>query len=290
MKAVFVPTSVFGNTPGLQHEWTPTVRAAGADGIEIRRELFPPSKLPLADCCEANRNSGLRCVYSVPMELWDESGRLNETQLSEILEEAAILRPEMLKVSLGHFMAAAEADTEENVTEAPGVRKASEGQASRSSDEQLTRLGGLLDQYRVLHGQLTLLIENDQTPHGGNAGNLKAFFQTVERSGLDGVRMTFDTGNWMYAGEEPVKAALDLAPYTAYIHFKHVVYSDDNTLQTVPIPQEEDAFWRVLLAYLPERAFRAIEFTIPGPDSLSGYLKMLRQAQGMPEKGRKERD
>lgn len=287
MKAVFVPTSAFGNTPGLQHEWTQTVRAAGADGIEIRRELFPPGKLPLAECREANRNSGLRCIYSVPMELWDEAGRLNETQLSEVLEEAGILRPEMVKVSLGHFIAAAGGETEEGVTKAAGVRKASDGQVSRNSEERLTRLGGLLQQYRALHGPLTLLVENDQTPHGGDAGNLKAFFQAVKRSGLGGVRMTFDTGNWIYAGEEPMRAALDLAPYTAYIHCKHVVYSENNTLQTVPIPGEEDALWRELLAYLPDHASRAIEFTIPGPESLSGYLMMLRQAQGMPGKERK---
>lgn len=290
MKAVFVPTSVFGNTPGLQHEWAQTVRAAGADGIEIRRELFPPGKLPLAECREANRNSGLRCIYSVPLELWDEAGRLNETQLSGILEEAGILRPEMLKVSLGHFMAADWADPGEEAIEASGGWKSSEIHASRNSDERLTRLGELLDQYGALHGPLTLLIENDQTPHGGNAGNLKAFFQAVERSSLGGVAMTFDTGNWLYAGEEPVKAALELAPYTSYIHCKHVVCSEDNALQTLPIPEEEDAIWRELLAKLPEHASRAIEFTLPGPESLSGYLKMLRQAPGMPGKGRKRTD
>lgn len=274
MGAVFVPTSVFGDTPGLQHEWTQTVRAAGADGIEIRRELFPPGKLPLAECREANRNSGLRCIYSVPMELWDENGRLNEKQLSEILEETGILRPEMLKVSLGHFVAVGAART-------AGVRKSSQGQVSRSCDERLIRLGVMLDQYRTLHGPLTLLVENDQTPHGGDAGNLKAFFEAVELIGLGGVFMTFDTGNWIYAGEDPVKAALELAPYTAYIHCKHVVYSEDYVLQTVPIPEEENALWRELLAHLPNCASRAIEFTIPGPESLAKYLKMLRQARGM---------
>ncbi|MNB72897.1 Xylose isomerase-like TIM barrel [compost metagenome] len=287
MKAVFVPTSVFGNTPGPQHEWTQTIRAAGADGIEIRRELFPPGELPLAECREANRSSGLRCVYSVPMELWDEAGRLNETQLSAVLEEAGILRPDMLKVSLGHFRAAAGSDAEASVTDAPEARKAgaAEGQESRNSHERLTRLGGLLEQYRTLHGPLILLVENDQTPHGGDAGNLRAFFQAVGRSGLGGVHMTFDTGNWMYAGEEPVRAALDLAPYTAYIHCKHVVYSEDDVLQTVPIPVEEDAFWRELLSLLPDRASRAIEFAIPGPESLPGYLNMLRQARGRAGKG-----
>lgn len=64
MKAVFVPTSVFGNTPGLQHEWAQTVRAAGADGIEIRRELFPRGSCRLPNAAKPTGTVG--CAAYIP--------------------------------------------------------------------------------------------------------------------------------------------------------------------------------------------------------------------------------
>ncbi|WP_051459351.1 sugar phosphate isomerase/epimerase family protein [Paenibacillus zanthoxyli] len=262
MIAVFVPTSVFGSACGTQHGLAEPIRSGGADGIEIRRELFPHEALPLAECREAVLRSGLRCIYSVPMELWNPEGRLNEETLSHILAEAEILKPEMLKVSLGYYAGI------------PGF--ASEGELKGAEQERLGQLERLLRQYRETAGALTLLIENDQTSYGGRAENLKAFFQAVERCGLDGVKMTFDTGNWLYSGEDPLKAAETFAPYVAYIHCKHVIRSGGMWV-TLPLPQEEDALWRKLLRLLPSDVPRAIEFGLPGEGCLEGYIGMLRE-------------
>ncbi|QWU16543.1 Xylose isomerase-like TIM barrel [Paenibacillus sophorae] len=261
MNVVFVPTSVFGSVCGTQYGLAEPIRSGGADGIEIRRELFPSGALPLAECREAILRSGLRCVYSVPMELWNPEGRLNEEVLSHILAEAAVLRPEMLKVSLGYYAGI------------PGF--ASEDELRGAEHEQLGQLERLLRQYRETAGELTLLIENDQTSYGGRAENLKAFFQAVERCGLGGVKMTFDTGNWLYSGEDPLKAAVTFAPYVAYIHCKHVIRSD-GVWVTLPLPQEKDALWRKLLGLLPGDVPRAIEFGLPEEGCLEGYIEMLR--------------
>lgn len=265
MRDIFIPASVFGTAPSTQSRFAEVIRAAGAEGIEIRRELFPPGSLPLAECREANRRSGLRCVYSVPMELWVRDGRLNEEQLVRTLEETAILQPDMLKVSLGRCGAAPDLPAEIAEEETPCPER-----------EGLGRLSRLLEKYREVAGPLTLLVENDQTPHGGRAGRLKAFFEAACRFGLEDVRMTFDTGNWLYAGEEPVRAARALAPYVAYIHCKHVVFTGDGPL-TVPLPAGEDALWRKLLGMLPEEAPRAIEFGLPAGEELGTYIRMLRE-------------
>ncbi|WP_052409901.1 sugar phosphate isomerase/epimerase family protein [Paenibacillus durus] len=262
MNAVFVPTSVFGSACERQYGLTELIRSGGAVGIEIRRELFAPGALPLAECREAILRSGLRCVYSVPMELWNPEGTLNEEKLSHILAEAAVLRPEMLKVSLGHYAAI------------PGF--ASEDELRGTEHERLGQLERLLQGYRETAGALTLLIENDQTSYGGGAENLKAFFQAVEHCGLSGVKMTFDTGNWLYSGEDPLKAAETFAPYVAYIHCKHVIRSDGMWV-TLPLPQDEDALWRKLLGLLPGNVPRAIEFGLPGEGCLKGYIEMLRE-------------
>ncbi|MFD1773808.1 sugar phosphate isomerase/epimerase family protein [Paenibacillus rhizophilus] len=263
MNAVFVPTSVFGNACVAQQHLAEPIRAGGADGIEIRRELFPPGDLPLTECREANLRRGLRCVYSVPMELWNQEGILNEELLSHILAEAAVLKPEMLKVSLGRYAGI------------PGL--ASEEELILAERDRLSQLDRLLRKYREMSGPLTLLIENDQTFYGGRADNLKAFFQAVKRCGLDGVKMTFDTGNWIYCEEDPLAAAAAFAPYVAYIHFKHVVRSGGMWI-TLPLPGEEDALWRKLLGLLPGDVPRAIEFTLPGAEYLEGYIGMLRNS------------
>ncbi|BCG56879.1 hypothetical protein PUR_03040 [Paenibacillus sp. URB8-2] len=263
MNAVFVPTSVFGNACVAQQHLVEPIRAGGADGIEIRRELFRPGALPLAECREANRRSGLRCVYSVPMELWNREGRLNEELLSHILSEAAVLKPEMLKVSLGRYAGI------------PGLT--SEEELILAEQGRLTQLDRLLRKYREMSGPLTLLIENDQTFYGGKAVNLKAFFQAVKRCGLEGVKMTFDTGNWIYCEEDPLAAAVTFAPYVAYIHFKHVVRSGGMWI-TLPLPGEADALWRKLLGLLPGDVPRAIEFALPGAGCLEGYIGMLRNS------------
>lgn len=248
MRTIYIPASVFGAGVSEQHNLVSTVRSSGGDGLEFRRELFPSGELPLTACREAIERERLRCVYSIPMELWKTTGELNEEALLKALKEAKTLRPEMLKVSLGHY-------------------------SKKCKLEQLERL---LEDHRQQVGQLTLLIENDQTPYGGRAENLLAFFEAVILYGLSGVKMTFDTGNWAYCGEDAFAAAEILAPYVAYIHCKHVD-SSGGTRITRPLPPEEDAPWRMLLKLLPADVPLAIEFTLPQEGSLNYYVNLLRE-------------
>lgn len=249
MHTIIIPTSVFGaervKEEG-QHTLATLIRSNGGDGIEIRRELFPSGELPLAACHEVINNQQLRCVYSVPIELWDKTGQFNEPGILKALVEARTLKPEMLKVSLGHYH-------------------------GRDSLDQLARL---LGEYRREAGPLTLLVENDQTPHGGKVSNLLDFFKEVAREGISDVRMTFDTGNWVYSGEDAFAAAECLSVYVGYIHCKHVEMAD-GVYVTLPLPPEDEADWRKLLELLPDHVPRAIEFVLPSQDSLAYYINLL---------------
>ncbi|ULO07304.1 sugar phosphate isomerase/epimerase [Paenibacillus sp. 19GGS1-52] len=251
MSMIYIPASVFGAGVSEQHNLAATVRSSGGDGLEFRRELFPPGELPLIACREAVERERLHSVYSVPIELWKTTGELNEVGLLKALKEAQMLRPEMLKVSLGHFN-------------------------RECKLEQVERLKQLLEDHRLQAGQFTLLIENDQTPYGGKAENLLFFFEAVTRYGLPGVKLTFDTGNWAYCGEDAFAAAEMLAPYVAYIHCKHVD-SSTGTCITLPLPPEKDAPWRKLLKLLPDEVPRAIEFTLPPGERLNYYVNLLRE-------------
>jgi len=263
MNAMIIPTSVFGaeRVKGKgQHLWASLIRSSGGEGIEIRRELFPSEALPLDLCREAAMNEKLRCVYSVPVEIWDAGGKLNEAGFMKALREARTLKPEMLKVSLGHF---------------------------HETASGLRQLEQLLEQYRCEAGRLTLLVENDQTLQGGQPARLLSFFQKIEREGIQDVRMTFDTGNWAYCGEDAFDAARVLSRYVAYIHLKHVE-KPHGTCVTLPLPPEADAQWRKLLEWLPGDVPRAIEFELPGADSLAYYINLAGRAHAglVSEEGR----
>lgn len=252
MNNIVIPTSVFAREAVLragQESLIAPVAASGAYGVEIRRELFADEEKPLAACRSLIEKYGLFCVYSAPVELWDLSGRLNESAVSAVLSEAKTLKAGMVKLSLGHY------------------------DPHKSDLRELTRL---LDGYQTDEEPFTVTVENDQTSCGGAIEPLRAFFKAVAEAGA-GVRMTFDTGNWSYCGEDAFEAADALAEHVVYVHCKHVLAEVDG-LRTVPIPAEAGAPWRGLLARLPERALRAIEFALPDVKRLTYYRDLLLEA------------
>ena len=106
-RKIIVVTAAYGseqiNAMGGQCAVLPLIANAGADGVEIRRELLSDrelSSLPtLAATIEAHR---LLACYSAPQALCLEDGSLNP-HLPALLEEARTLKALWLKVSLGHY-------------------------------------------------------------------------------------------------------------------------------------------------------------------------------------------
>lgn len=265
MSITIIPTSVFADVVSqevAQSQVATRIANLGAQGIEIRRELFVESDdhLPLEQYRQAIQQSNLSfTVYSVPASLWQENHLLNQKILYRSLNEAQQLGAYAVKLSLGHY------DREHS-----------------SIDLLLTSL----DQFFAEHSSVSpihLWIENDQTLYGGDPIRLLQFFEqltTLEaHSQWYSIRMTFDIGNWLYAGQEALEAAQRLSPYVTYIHAKHAV-KQQNTYMTIPLPTEEQALWRKVIALLPDQAWRAIEFTLSDDTQIGYYNHLLSTAEG----------
>lgn len=226
-----------------QEACVPVAGAAGCAGVEIRRELFREDPPELSALSEHIREGKLVSVYSAPVELWDRDGILNKEALSIVIPEALSIGAVWLKTSLGHYR--------------PG-----------ESD-----LAELERYWRCLVPQesaLKLTVENDQTPHGGNVGNLRRFFEDCRAAGLS-IGMTFDIGNWNWTGEQGLQAADALGSYVVYIHLKHVEQAN-GSLVTLGLPEAKDSLWRRILGRLPRNVPRTIEFPVEG-DDLTGVLR-----------------
>ena len=136
-RKIIVVTAAYGadkvREAGGQRAILHVIAGAGADGVEIRRELFNEAELAsLSTLAGSIELLGLLACYSAPDALFTPDGILNP-MLPRYLEEAVTLNALWLKVSLGHF----------------------------SDRQQLDALRALLDETGM-----TLVVENDQTNCG----------------------------------------------------------------------------------------------------------------------------
>ena len=247
MSPVLVAASAYGASRvrqlGQSH-FIDVVADAGGAGIEIRRELFTSDLPDLARMGAAVAARGLYCVYSTPIELWGADGLLQQ-ELQQMLDEAARLGARYLKVSLGHYPAAPE-------------------------------LAALKAQLAA--APVALLVENDQTAHGGKLSTMARFLAAAREGGLP-VGLTFDIGNWRWVGEDVQQAARLLAPYVLYVHCKAVL-EDAGRLSACAV-SEADPAWRAVFAHFAPGVQRAIEFPLEGADLVAEtgrYIQMLEAA------------
>lgn len=246
-RKIIVVTAAYGHTHiealGGQIALLPIIAEAGADGVEIRRELLSEEALThLASLAFAIDLHNLQVCYSAPEALFEADGALNP-RLPALLAEAQTLKAQWLKVSLGHFRHHATLET-------------------------------LRDWLAT--SPVPLVVENDQTACGKLAPMLrfKAACHTLDLP----VSLTFDTGNWLWVGETPENAARQLAPAVSYIHVKAAVTHGDS-FRAVP-PDTADARWLALLNNLPADAPRGIEFPLEGEDLTAvtrHYVNLLRE-------------
>lgn len=242
---IIVVTAAYGAQQvtelGGQAAVLPLIKAAGADGVEIRRELFSGNELSFLPALgHTLRQHQLSASYSVPEALWLDDGSLNP-RLAQFLLEAEQIGATRLKMALGHFVTL--------------------------SDRQLIDVLAASD--------VTLVIENDQTPDSKLAP-VTHFFHCACDAALP-LDMTFDMGNWQWTGEDALQAAAQLGRYVSYIHVKAAV-PHGNSFRAIAL-DESDGSWRALLQALPEDAPRGIEFPLEGEDLLAvtrHYVDLLR--------------
>src|SRR5690606_16212053 len=202
-RKIIVVTAAYGadqvRQAGGQRAMLPVIAGAGADGVEIRRELFSSEELlALPALAESIELLGLLACYSAPAALFMPDGTLNP-DLPRYLAEANTLNALWLKVSLGHF----------------------------SDKQPLESLRALLNE-----SGMALVVENDQTDCGQLAPMQR--FKAAGRVMALPVTLTFDMGNWLWVGDSPEEAARHLAPAVSYIHVKAAVPYNENFRAIAP--------------------------------------------------------
>ena len=246
-RKIIVVTAAYGNDHvkalGGQSAVLPFIAGSGADGVEIRRELFSADELnSLAELAADIERRGLLVCYSAPEALFAADGALNP-HLSDLLQEAQTLNALWLKLSLGHFTHHHGLETLRDILRESGM---------------------------------ALVVENDQTDCGQLAPMQR--FKAACRVNQLPITLTFDMGNWLWVGDSPEEAARHLAPAVSYIHVK-AAEPHHSHFRAVP-PDEASGRWLALRDNLPAAAPRGIEFPLTGHDLTAvtrRYVNLLRE-------------
>ena len=206
--------------------------AAGATRIEWREELLTTEDP--AQLASATRAQGLQSIYSSPMELWLAGQSKPNPELITALKRAQAFGSQWLKVSLGYF----------------------------TDNNDLQALAQVLKETPV-----QLLVENDQTLHGGRIEPFQRFFAAVEQHGLP-ISMTFDIGNWHWQDQSASSAARLLGRHVGYVHCKAVSRRADGKLVAIPPAVSDLHLWEQLLRHMAQGVMRAAEYPLQGDDLL----------------------
>ena len=213
-----------------QGSFIEVLAAAGATRIEWREELLTdedPRQL-----AEDTQSQGLESIYSSPMELWLAGQSKPNPDLRATLERAQAFGAKWLKVSLGYF----------------------------TDNNDLPALNRVLVQSPV-----QLLVENDQTLHGGRIEPFQRFFGEVEQHNLP-IKMTFDIGNWHWQDQSAASAARLLGRHVGYVHCKAVMRRADGKLIAIPPTANDVHVWEQLLRHMAQGVMRAAEYPLQGDD------------------------
>ena len=204
--------------------------AAGAQRIEWREELLTDEKP--TELAQAAAQHALESVFSSPLELWVAGRAQPNAELAATLDRAQAFGSRWLKISLGYF----------------------------TDTNDLESLHALLSRHPV-----QLLVENDQTLHGGRIEPMQRFFSEVERLDLP-VKMTFDIGNWQWQDQSALTAARLLGRHVDYLHCKAVARRPDGKLVALPPGATDLHLWEQLLKHMTQGITRAVEFPLQGDD------------------------
>ncbi|BDB20062.1 hypothetical protein cym2001_34270 [Pseudomonas sp. CYM-20-01] len=213
-----------------QLSFVEVLAAAGAQRIEWREELLTHEQP--TELAEAAAQQNLESVFSSPLELWVAGRAQPNAELAATLDRAQAFGAQWLKVSLGYF----------------------------TDTNDLDSLHALLRRQPV-----QLLVENDQTLHGGRIEPMQRFFSEVERLALP-VKMTFDIGNWQWQDQSALTAARLLGRHVDYLHCKAVARRPDGKLVAVPPGATDLHLWEQLLKHMTQGITRAVEFPLQGDD------------------------
>lgn len=198
------------------------IHELGIKKVEIRREYLRDED-ELSELKEKAKELGMELFYSVPDILFQEK-LLEQDTLIQYFEEYNMLGAKQLKIVAGH-------------AEAP-------------SEEEMEMLEDLMEEYYIHH----LTLENDQSDYS-TPEKLQRLLQQLLDIGIP-AGLTFDTGNFLIIGEDPVKAAETLKEDVSFVHMKNVK-ADTHELTLV---DEGDVPMFDVIEVFPEDIHYAIEY------------------------------
>ncbi|WP_028273230.1 sugar phosphate isomerase/epimerase family protein [Atopococcus tabaci] len=194
----------------------------GIKKVEIRREYLRDED-ELTELKEKAQALEMELFYSVPDILFQEK-LLEQDTLVQYFEEYNMLGAKQLKIVAGY-------------AEAP-------------SEEEMEMLEELMEEYYIHH----LTLENDQSDYS-TPEKLQRLLQQLLDIGIPAA-LTFDTGNFLIIGEDPVKAAETLKEDVSFVHMKNV-NADTHELTLV---DEGDVPMFDVMEVFPEDIHYAIEY------------------------------
>ena len=231
--------------------WAETAAKAGAAGFEVRRELFSykaqSQPASLYELGQRIRAAGIWPVYSTPATLFDDTGALDECAMEQTLDEAAALDARIVKFQLG----------------------GSESAGTATDSATLDRLIA-----GIRNSKAQIVVENGQLQAGGTIDAFSTLFDALENRSHT-LSMTFDTGNWRWAQQDPLEAAQRLAKYVGYVHCKAV--QGEGARRFATAPATDDAHFAALLAYLPAHVPRGIEFPFDQNNLAADAARFVKQ-------------
>lgn len=235
--------------------WAEAAAKAGAAGFEVRRELFaddtqsqPDSLRHLGDTIRA---AGIWPVYSTPATLFNDHGALEETAMTQTLAEADALGARIVKFQLG-------------------------GSATTGTATDANTLDRLIA--GIAGSKAKVVVENGQLKVGGTIDAFAALFEALKPRS-HALSMTFDTGNWRWAEQDPLEAARRLGSYVTYIHCKAV--QGEGARRFATAPAIDDGYFAALLKQLPPDVPRGIEFPFDPAhlaDDAARYVRQIASA------------
>jgi len=213
--------------------WAEVAAKSGAAGFEVRRELFDDKRSPTAESLDRLgakiRALGMWSVFSTPATLFSDDGQLDNAVLEQAIQEAKALGAHVLKMPLG--------GTEHGVA------------TDNATLERLTT--------SIRKSKMKVLVENGQLRAGGTIAAFVELFASLTNH-PNVLKMTFDTGNWLWVNEDPKNAARSLEKYVSYVHCKDVRGHGARRFAAAPSP--DDSSFLALLSALPNHVPRGIEF------------------------------
>jgi len=201
------------------------VASLGVKKIEVRREWIKDFTVELSQMSNKAHELDLEVYYSIPTPLF-KKGKLDCGGLLQVLQEAAVLGATRIKFAVGEF--------------------------DHTDQEELLALKNILNEQTVL-----VTVEGDQSSLNGKLECILGLVEACQTNNIP-VYATFDVGNFVFVGQDPLYNAVKLSSHVRYIHLKDVEMTSHGP--QVRCLDGGHINWRAALRLLPKDVPIGIEF------------------------------